>query len=118
MKTINDDLKTNTLVTHTKLKTLGIGCIAKVHAKHYTVNWGLDDNSKCLKSVVKVVDVSKCKTVPFNDYRNRIMMTDPKTKNLDDVILGNIVQHFVGIGWTNRRVVTEEDFKRIPRVVQ
>lgn len=113
----NNEPDVNTLVRHKKLKTLGIGCIAKVHPKHYTVNWGQEDTSKHLKSVVEVVDVSKCRTVPFQKFRNRIMMADPTTKNLDDVILGNVVKHFVGIGWVNQRVVTEKDLLSIPRVV-
>lgn len=107
----------NTLVRHKKLKTLGIGCIAKVHPKHYTVNWGMDDHAKCLKTAIEVVDTSKCKTVSFHDYKSRVLMSDPNTASLDYCIIGNIVQHFVGIGWIDRSVVTEQDLLTLPRVV-
>ena len=107
----------NTLVKH-KTLSMGIGCIAKVYKKHYTVNWGLDSNSKVLQKDVELIDTSLCPTIKFSKYRNRILMSDPDTKNLDEVILGNVVQHFVGIGWIDRSVVTEEDLKKIPRVVE
>ena len=91
--------KVNTLVRHKKLISLGIGCIAKEYPKHYTVNWGLDDSTKCLKSAVVEIDTSKCRTVDFHKYRSRVLMADPSLEWLNDVILGNVVQHFVGIGW-------------------
>jgi len=106
----------NELVKH-KTLSMGIGCIAKVYKKHYTVNWGLDSHSKVLQKDVELIDTSLCPTVKFSDYKNRILMADPVTKNLNEVILGNVVQRFVGIGWINRKVVDEKDLKKIPRVV-
>lgn len=116
-KTESSEIDVNTLVRHNKLKTLGIGCIAKVHPKHFTVNWGLEDSAKCLKTAVSPIDVTKAKTVSFDKFRRRIMMADSETANLDYVIVGNVVKHFVGIGWIDRSVVTEQDLLTIPRVV-
>jgi hypothetical protein len=104
----------NTLVIHKKLKSLGIGCIAKELKSSYKVNFGLDDVMTCKKDSVEVIDTSKCKTVTFIEYRNRIL-SDKST--LDYCIVGNELKHFVGIGWLTHRVVTLEDLKKYPRVV-
>jgi hypothetical protein len=104
----------NTLVIHKKLKSLGIGCIAKELKSSYKVNFGLDDVMTCKKDSVEVIDTSKCKTVTFMEYRNRIL-SDKSTLNY--CIVGNELKHFVGIGWLTRRVVTLEDLKKYPRVI-
>ena len=105
----------NTLVTHKKLKSLGIGCIAKELSKSYRVNFGTEDVLTCKKTAVEVVDTSACKTVTFNEFRNRIL-SDKST--LDYVIVGNVVKHYVGIGWLTVGVVKEADLKKYPRVVE
>jgi len=107
----------NRLVKH-KTLPMGIGCIAKMHKRHYTINWGFDSHSKVLQKDVEIIDTSLFPTVKFSDYKNRILMSDPATKNLNEVILGNVVQYFVGIGWTNGKVVEEKDLRKIPRVVE
>jgi phosphotransferase system IIB component len=63
----------NTLVTHKKLKSLGIGCIAKELKSSYKVNFGLHDVMTCKKESLEVIDTSECKTVTFMEYRNRIL---------------------------------------------
>lgn len=107
-------MTTNTLVRHKKLTTLGIGCIAKVYKNQYGVNWGTEDTGKHAKSQLIPVDISKTKTVSFSEYKERILL---QKSNLNNVIIGNIVQQFVGIGWINLRVVTEKDLLTLPRVV-
>ena len=104
----------NTLVTHKKLKSLGIGCIAKELSKSYRVNFGIEDVLTCKKTAVEPVDTSACKTVSFQEFRSRIM-SDKST--LDYAIVGNELKHYVGIGWLTERVVTEVDLKKFPRVI-
>lgn len=104
----------NTLVKHKKLKSLGIGCIAKELKSSYKVNFGLEDVMTCKKDSVEVIDTSECKTITFIEYRNRILNNK---SILGYCIVGNELKHFVGIGWLTRRVITLEDLKRYPRVV-
>lgn len=106
----------NTLVRHKKLKTLGIMCISKVHPKHYTINWGKEDSAKCLKTTVEEIDVSKCKTMTYADFRRKGISNSYK-ENECTLIIGNVVKHYVGIGWVDQHVVTEQDLLTIPRVV-
>lgn len=104
----------NTLVKHKKLKTLGIGCIAKELKTSYRVNFGLDDVMTCKKDMVEVIDTSACKTITFNQYRNTILGVD---SGVDKCIVGNELRHYVGIGWVTVRVITEDDLKKYPRVI-
>lgn len=111
-------MKTNTLVTHNKLRTLGIGCVSKIlSGGKVKVNFGTEDTMTCSVKALNPIDTSKCKTVSLQKFRNRIMMADKTTKNLDNVILGNELKHFVGIGWTTTRVVTHDDLQKYPRVI-
>jgi hypothetical protein len=111
-------METNTLVTHKKLRTLGIGCVSKKLSKgKVKVNFGTDDTMTCSEKALNPIDTSKCKTVSFQKYRNRIMMADKTTKNLNYAIVGNELKHFVGIGWVTQRVVTHGDLEKYPRVV-
>jgi hypothetical protein len=105
----------NTLVKHKKLKSLGIGCIAKELKASYKVNFGSDDVMTCKKDMVEVIDTSHCKTISFKDFRRMTICNSPDTP--DYVIIGNELKHYVGIGWTFQRVVTEDDLKRFPRLV-
>jgi hypothetical protein len=104
----------NTLVIHKKLKSLGIGCVAKELSKSYKVNFGTEDVLTCKKTAVEPIDVSACKTVSFQEFRNRIISEKSK---LNYVIVGNELKHYVGIGWLTERVVTEADLKKYPRVI-
>jgi hypothetical protein len=104
----------NTLVTHKKIQSLGIGCISKVLSKFVKVNFGLSDTKTCSTNQLNLVDVSNCKTVPFNDFRNRILQ---EKSDLNIVIVGNEVKEFVGIGWMTLRVVQLSDLLKYPRVV-
>lgn len=109
-------METNTLVRHKQLRTLGIGCISKIlGGKKYKVNFGTDDTMTCSEKMLIPVDTTKCKTVSLREYQERILIDKSK---LDYVILGNEVRHFVGIGWMCNRVVTEDDLKKYPRVIQ
>lgn len=108
-------MKVNTLVRHKKIKSLGIGCIAKIVGKKVVVNWGEVDTNKHNPSELEKVDVSKCKTVSMQKFRNRIV-EDNGTMN--DVIIGNELKQYVGIGWVSRGVITEADLKKYPRVVE
>lgn len=109
-------LKINDLVTDTSGKHHGIGCVSKVFKNQVQVNFGLYDSVKISPSKLVLVDTSLCKTVTLSEYQSRIMCV--KTNDsLNDCIVGNEVRHFVGIGWTKQRVVTEDDLKVFPRVV-
>jgi hypothetical protein len=105
-----EQIKVNTLVTHIKLKSVGIGCVAKVLRKTLKVNFGTDDVMSCTPKMLSVVDTNHCKTVSFHEYRSRILSDKSK---LDYCIVGNELQHFVGIGWITIRVVTLDDLKKI-----
>jgi hypothetical protein len=96
------------------LKSLGIGCVAKELSKSYKVNFGTEDVLTCKKTAVEPIDVSACKTVSFQEFRNRIISEKSK---LNYVIVGNELKHYVGIGWLTERVVTEADLKKYPRVI-
>jgi hypothetical protein len=104
----------NTLVTHKKLKSLGIGCISKELKSSYKVNFGIDDVMTCRKNMVEIIDTSKCKTVSFSEFRNRILNDNSL---LNYAIVGNELNHYVGIGWLTERVVTIADLKKYPRVI-
>jgi hypothetical protein len=104
----------NTLVTHKQLRSLGIGCIAKEFSKTYKINFGTMDVFTCKKDAVEIVDVSKCKTVTYKEFRNRIL-SDNST--LNRVIIGNELKEYVGIGWITLNVVTMNDLEKYPRVI-
>mgnify|MGYP001194047342 CR=1 FL=1 len=104
----------NTLVTHKKLQSLGIGCISKVLSKSVKVNFGLSDTKTCSTNQLNLVDVSNCKTVPFNDFRNRILQDK---SDFNFAIVGNELKEYVGIGWITLRVVQPSDLLKYPRVV-
>lgn len=106
-------MEVNTLVRHKKLKTAGIGCIAKVLSKTVTVNWGTYEVTVCKPSELQVIDTSKCPTIPWSIVRTKIVTQ----QGPDKVIIGNELMEYVGIGWTSQRVVTEADLKKYPRVV-
>lgn len=108
------EMKTNTLVTHKKLSSLGIGCVAKIMSKKVKVNFGKDDVMTCDPKQLNVIDTSKCKTVDFNKFKRRAL-NDKGTLNY--AIVGNELKHYVGIGWVTQRVVTYEDLKKYPRVI-
>ena len=101
----------NTLVTHKKHK--GICCVSKELTNHYIINVGLRDTKKVSKSSVKVVDTSNCKTITFTDFRVMSMTNKVDT----NVIVGNELKQYVGIGWVTVRLVTYDDLKKYPRVV-
>jgi hypothetical protein len=107
-------MKTNTLVKHKKLKSLGIGCVAKVTDKKIKVNFGLEDVTTCSPAMLEPVDTAKCKTVTFGEFRSRIL-SDKST--LNKVIVGNELKEYVGIGWVTLRTINEDDLKQYPRVV-
>lgn len=104
----------NTLVTHKKLKSLGIGCIAKELSKTYKVNFGTTDVFTCGKTSVEIVDTSKCSTISFYEFNTRILRDN---SNLNRAIVGNELKEYVGIGWITLRVVTTDDLKLYPRVI-
>lgn len=104
----------NTLVKHKKLKTLGIGCISKELKNSYKVNFGLQDVLTCKKDSLEIVDISKCKTISFQQFKNRILSDNSV---FSYAIVGNELKHYVGIGWITVRVVTQDDLTKYPRVV-
>ena len=104
----------NTLVTHKKLKSLGIGCIAKELKSSYKVNFGRDDVLTCKKAAVEVVDTSKCQTVTFEEFRHRILKDN---STLNRVIIGNEIKEYVGIGWITIGTVDMDDLQKYPRVI-
>jgi hypothetical protein len=104
----------NTLVTHKKLKALGIGCIAAELKNSYRVNFGISDVLTCKKTAVDPIDTSKCKTISFTEYKHRIL-SDKSVIN--DAIVGNELKHYVGIGWITTRVIKMEDLDTYPRVI-
>lgn len=109
------ELKTNTLVRHKKLTSLGIGCVSKILGKKVKVNFGTDDVATFSQAMLIPIDTSKCKTVSFQEFRSRIISDKSK---LNKCIVGNELKEYVGIGWITLRVVTDEDLKTYPRVIE
>lgn len=107
-------METNTLVTHKKLKSLGIGCVSKINKNSVRVNFGTDDVKTCKIEHLDIIDVSKCKTVTVSQFSRRIFNDNSK---LDYVIIGNELRHYVGIGWVIDRVITIDDLNKYPRVI-
>lgn len=109
-------MKVNDLVRHTGvLKSMGIGCVSKLLKKKVRVNFGMDDVFTCNHSCLELIDTSNCHTVTIQQYRAKTIMNDDSIGN--EVIVGNMVRHYVGIGWVDARVCTEEDLKTIPRLI-
>jgi hypothetical protein len=108
-------MKANDLVTHKKLRSLGIGCVSKVLKSSLKVNFGTDDVMTIKGSMLNPVDTSKCKTITFNEFRSRILL-DKST--LNKAIVGNELLEYVGIGWITERVVTHDDLNKYPRVIE
>lgn len=106
-------MKVNTLVKH-KSRNLGIGCISKILSKHAVVNFGLSSAKKVPFESLIEVDTSKCKTISFREYKDRFLRDNSK---LTHCILGNLVKHYVGIGWITSHLVTEKDLELYPRVI-
>jgi len=109
-----EEFQVNTLVTHKKLKTLGIGCVSKILSKSVKVNFGTENVKTCKIDQLEIVDTSKCKTISFQEFKSRII-NDKST--LEYVILGNELRHYVGIGWTTSRAITMSDLLKYPRVI-
>lgn len=109
-------MKTNTLVTHKKLRTLGIGCVAKVKGKKLEVNFGKDDVLTCLPNVLQEIDTSKCKTISFKEVQSKAI-NNSFGKLGSIFIFGNEVKQYVGMGFVSLRVVTDEDLKQYKRVI-
>jgi hypothetical protein len=106
-------MEVNTLVRHKKLKSLGIGCVSKVLKKSVRVNFGLDDTMTCKLLALEVIDDKDFPTINYSAFRNRILSTG----GINNCIVGNELKEFVGIGWITLRVVTIEDLKKYPRVI-
>lgn len=107
-------MEINTLVTHKKFKWLGIGCISKVFKNQYQVNFGTSDTSKVKKDLLVEVDTSKCKTIKFHELKRMVAAND---KKLNYVIVGNELKCYVGVGLVSEGVITLNDLKKYPRVV-
>jgi hypothetical protein len=102
-------------VYHKKLRSLGIGCVAKIMSAKVKVNFGTDDVVSCSPSSLSEIDTSSCKTISFHSFRSRIL---EENSTLNNCIVGNELKEFVGIGWITIRVATEDDLKQYPRVIQ
>jgi hypothetical protein len=109
-------METNTLVKHRKLKTLGIGCVAKVLSKSLKVNFGTEDVMTCNPKMLEPVDVSKSKTMTFAEFRNKTFANSWEGSQVR-VIIGNELKEYVGIGWITKGVVTEDDLRNYPRII-
>ena len=107
-------METNTLVTHKKLKSLGIGCVSRVLKNSVRVNFGTEEVKTCKPEHLEAIDVSKCSTISCQEYRMRILKDN---STLDYCIVGNELKHYVGIGWLTVRVVSESDLLKHPRVI-
>lgn len=110
-------METNTLVTHKKFRSLGIGCVSKVMKKTLKVNFGTEDTVNCNPKMLEVVDISGCKTIKFSEFKAKTI-TNGFPNGEVRAIVGNELKEYVGIGWVTKRVVTHDDLKKYPRVVE
>lgn len=97
-------METNVLVRHKKYQSLGIGCIAKVLKQSVKVNFGTEDVMTCKPQALTIVDTSKCQTITFHEFQQRILH---EHSELNRCIIGNELKEYVGIGWVTLNVVTE-----------
>ena len=104
----------NTLVTHKKLQSLGIGCVSKTLKSSVKVNFGKYDVKTCKPEMLEIVDTSKCKTVSFDKFRDRILDDNSK---LNICIVGNELKEYVGIGWVTIKIIDVNDLQKYPRVI-
>ncbi len=109
-------MKTNTLVTHKKIKSLGIGCVSKILSKKVKVNFGTEDVVTCDPKMLELVDTSKCKTISFSEFKAKTI-TNGFPNGEVTMIVGNEIKQYVGIGWVTKRTVTHDDLNKYPRVV-
>lgn len=109
-------METNTLVTHKKRSSLGIGCISKVMKNSLKVNFGTQDTVTCNPTMLNVIDTSDCKTMSFAEFNSKSITNGFKSGNVR-VIIGNELKEYVGIGWITIRVVTYDDLKKYERVI-
>jgi hypothetical protein len=112
-------LQVNTLVTHKTKGFQGIGCIAKVKgikSPKYVVNTGLEGFMTVSATSLVEVDTKGCKTMSFSEFQSKSISNSFK-KDEGTLIIGNVVKEYVGIGWIDIRVATEEDLKNLKRVV-
>lgn len=106
-------MEINTLVTSKVSPGLGIGCTSKVLKHSAYVNFGLYDTIKCKLKELEIVDVTDTKTIDLSIMRKRIY----QEHGINNVIVGNVLKEYVGIGWITLRVVTVDDLQKYPRVV-
>ena len=109
-------METNTLVTHKKIKSLGIGCVSKVMKKSLKVNFGTEDVVNCNPKMLELIDTSGCKTMSFSEFKRKTI-TNGFPNGEVRAIVGNELREYVGIGWVTKRVVTYDDLKKYPRVI-
>ena len=109
-------METNTLVRHRKLKTLGIGCVAKVLSKSLKVNFGTEDVMTCKPEMLEPVDVSKSNTMTFSEFQRKNIANSWEGGKVR-MIIGNELKEYVGIGWITLGVVKEDDLKNYPRII-
>ena len=109
-------MEVNTLVTHKKLSHLGIGCIAKVKKDSFIVNWGTTDSMLTKATMLDEVDTKDCKTLKFHEFKTLSIANSDELPEF--VIVGNEKKHWVGIGWVSHGVVTLDDLKKYPRIVE
>lgn len=106
------DFKINDLVTHSKRSELGIGVVTKILQKKVEVHF--KDWNKFNPSDLQKIDVSKVKTITFSEFQRQSMLNTVKD---DEMIVGNNVRRYVGIGWTEGRQITLDDLKKYKRVI-
>jgi len=108
-------MNTNTLVKHKNLPVLGIGCISKVLSKKVRVNFGKDGTMTCNPNLLTPIDTSEAKTISFSELKRLSILNSESLPQ--DVIIGNTLNHWVGINWITTRVITENDLLKYPRVI-
>lgn len=106
-------MKINTLVIHKHNRFDGIGCVSRAGKTIVRVNHGLEGVMSCKPSALEVINTANFPTIKYSAFRNRILQTG----GINYCIVGNELKQFVGIGWVTLKVVTIEDLKKYPRVI-
>lgn len=104
------------LVTSKKNEFSGIGCVAKFLKKNVRVNHGTDAVMTCNPKNLSPVDVSMSTKITFSELHRLSFVNSNKLPKR--IIIGNEVREYVGIGWVSLGVVTPEDLKKYPIIIE
>ena len=89
-----------------KHEQYGIGQVLKVLTKAVKAKFGLNNEY--------IVTIQPKDLVELDTNGVKRMTYFEATKYTDDIIVGNLIKNYVGIGWITIRIVNENDLLKFP----